>query len=258
MPWDGDILHFGADLKVRIAPHDPSRCGHPKRHILHNPNMPVISSDDIEQTYQRRSQQRLKDLLDYEGFSSNLAERASALAARASIPHDEALQLISGSAPWSWRYLHAMAEYFEISPGYFIDEDAIKSLIATKARTVTSAEGGEAILWSLPTGLTPTSVTREDRLRYVTRELSTPSGKKVALYVFKWRPFLASELEPGEDYLIETESGNEIVRYRHKASNSAIFTSTAESTIYRIPIPVNPAKSLEMVRGRKIGFLTLD
>lgn len=106
---------------------------------------------DTTTTLVQRASARLHALLDGSGIATHPLVRNRHLAAELRLSLQESEALLSGLVPWNMGQLDKICQHFGQRPGYFLDPDVNMSLPAD-ASTVTSTDGGEPIVWRIPSG----------------------------------------------------------------------------------------------------------
>lgn len=202
--------------------------------------------------YALRASQRLGQILDESGYPRELLGRSLALADAFHISAQEATQLLSGQVPWSWNNIARACSAFGRTPGFFLNEIFDLS-IPSDVQIVTSVQGGESVVWRSIVNTTRTPFSPTARLSYL--QLESPENPiTTCLKVFDNKTIESHELTEHAQYVVETEDGYEIGKFKGFKNHFALFESLNRNTSWLIQVPAANEPANEK-RPRIIGVV---
>lgn len=184
---------------------------------------------------------RLTRLLDEQGYPMDLLGRVTAVSKVVGTPPMTTTQLLSGHTPWSWSSLAKVCAAFSKQPGFFLDNTQQGASLPSDVEIVTSATGGENIVWRAPSGLSKASHAPGRVLQYVfsANRILARGGSNLVIYRRCDVPF--EEVLVGTHYVLEDDAGFSIVRAKSVNMLEGVVvvvdaSSDASARVIRVPI----------------------
>jgi hypothetical protein len=204
-------------------------------------------------TYAQRAANRLKTLLDEEGFPYDLLGRATAVGERLGIDLQAAQQLLSGVVPWTWTQLEQVCAMFERKPGYFLDS-VVGEPLPSDIRVVTGVDGGESIVWRTPHGFLPVPPPDSATLRYFTMRQRDTGFAFGSLLVYAEDVLQPHRFKVGRPYVVDRGDGAELMRFRKSHQTVATFEPMHEPGVsVLVPLDVSGHPTQDAAATRVTG-----
>lgn len=198
-------------------------------------------SHEADLFFARIASKRLTRLLDEQGYPMDLLGRVTAVSKVVGTPPMTTTQLLSGHTEWSWSSLAKVCAAFNKQPGFFIDNAHHGASLPTDIEIVTSATGGENIVWRAPSGLPEVSQAPGRVLQYVfsANRIMAPGGANLVIYQRCEVAF--EELHVGAHYVLEDDAGFSVVRVKSVNERDGVVvvvdaSSDASARVIRVPI----------------------
>lgn len=180
--------------------------------------------------YARRAAAKLHQLMDELGYPFDLPGRSAVLAVKLRCSPQAASALLSGAVPWSLDDLAAVSTQFDRTSCYFLEQDHADQ--PSDVQTVTSADGGETIVWRMPHGFAEAAQPgATQRLRYITCRLAFGPFPPGGLLVYAEQAMTARTIHPGQDYIIATATGLAPMRCIDVRDSVASFSPNDKSDL---------------------------
>jgi hypothetical protein len=200
-----------------------------------------------ERIFASRAAARLKKFLDEQGAPYDALGRVQFVAEHLRLQSQEANQILGGVVPWTWDQLHAVAQYCDRNPGYFLDER--NTSLPSDVLVVPSVDGGETIVWRTPRGWLRRPL-RTKSLSYITQHFANKTLPTGSLLIFE-EVVAAEALEPGLSYVLMCNGGLESATCVEIKGSMASFTSAAGvGRVLEHPAPSNLPEDAARVIGR--------
>jgi hypothetical protein len=197
-------------------------------------------------TFANRAAARLNKILDEQGSPFDALGRATVVSESLKVPVQVAQQILSGRVPWSWEQLKAVSEGFARSPGYFLDPE-YGGALPSDAQVVTSADGGESIVWRTPRGFLQRPIPESSALRYLTEHVGIAAFPQGSILIYAESAFAPSMVFAGLHYVIAGRSGLQVMRCTTSRDALATFENEREPGV-AIVIPFTDAPADESAR----------
>lgn len=206
--------------------------------------------------YAQRAAAKLHQLMDELGCPFDLSGRSAVLGLKLHCSPEAATALLSGSAPWSLDDLAAVCTQFERSSCFFLEPSHTDQ--PADVQTITSADGGETIVWRVPPGFTPLPPPGAgQRLRYITCRQAFGPFPPGGLLVYAEQALTARDLQPGHDYIIATATATGLAPMRclEVRDSVASFCPSDKSDLPHLVPLDDPQDPSPHVVGALIGII---
>lgn len=190
-------------------------------------------------SFARVASQRLTRLLDEQGYPMDLLGRVTAVSKAVGTPQMTTTQLLSGQTAWSWSSLAKVCAAFNKQPGFFLDNTHQGATLPTDIEIVTSATGGENIVWRTPSGLSEVSQEPGRVLQYVFSANRIMALGGTNLVIYKRSDVAIEELRIGAHYVLEDDTGFSVIRVKSVNEREVVVvdaSSDASARVIRMPI----------------------
>lgn len=186
--------------------------------------------------YTHRAAIKLHQLLDELGYPFDVSGRAAMLAHTLQRSPEAAATLLSGETLWTLDDLAAVSAQFEQRSCFFLEQ--FHADLPSDVQTVTSADGGEAIVWRMPQDFAHESAPSASlQLRYIRSRQAFGPFPPGSLVIYAEQALMARDLRPGKDYVVTSATGLTPMRCLDVQDTAASFWSGNKSEQpYTLPL----------------------
>ena len=175
-------------------------------------------------TLNQRFTQRLRVLLDQQGYPASIRDRSKALSIRLGVFESVASALLTGSEMPDYDVLMNLCELTGKNPGWFLD--AGKETLPARTKLVRCVGPGEELAICLPKTLCEGRDDEPQALKYYRAVRAMGFGVKGGDFILT----VDAELQPqalakGDLYLVGSEHGYDIRRCVHTGGDRAALTT---------------------------------